>query len=53
VKLLAERTTLRHALEDIRDELESRYDGAPDSPTRWMGEYVQRFNDLLGESHHA
>lgn len=29
------------AIDDILTELIDRYDGAPDSPTRWMGSHIQ------------
>jgi len=31
---------LIEAAREIRDELEDRYDGAPDSPRKWMGIHI-------------
>jgi len=33
---------LHEILAEVHQELSDRYDGAPDSPTRWMGELMDR-----------
>ena len=42
---------LMHALQYLHDDLDGRYDGAPDSKTLWMGEHVETLSQILdGES---
>ncbi len=47
LKLIAQRDCMRDLLVLIRDELDDRYDGAPDSPTKWMGEHLTAINAVL------
>lgn len=39
--------TLLSELISLRDDLADRYDGAPDSPTRWMGSGLNALNHLI------
>ena len=34
-------------VEDLLEEMEGRYDGAPDSNTRWMGEYLEALKYVM------
>jgi pyridoxine/pyridoxamine 5'-phosphate oxidase len=43
----SEPMTTAEALEEILNELRLRYDGAEDSPTRWMGYFIQIAADAL------
>jgi hypothetical protein len=47
-QLLAERTQLRILLSLICVEFEDRYDGAPDSTTLWMGDWIRLINEKMG-----
>jgi len=37
----------RDLLRDLEVAMEGLYDGAPDSPTRWMGEFLERIQQTL------
>lgn len=39
--------TLLSELQSLRDDLADRYDGAPDSPTLWMGAGLSALTQLL------
>jgi hypothetical protein len=39
--------TVFDVLEDIYAELEGRYDGAPDSMTKWMGQHLTAIEEVL------
>jgi hypothetical protein len=41
---------LQSAAADVLNELEDRYDGAPDSPELWMGEHIERLAALVPAS---
>jgi len=43
------RDRLREALRAVEMELDGRYDGAPDSSTRWMGALLTCVRQALGE----
>lgn len=43
-------TDLLNAAKAIRDELDGRYDGAPDSHTRWMGEYLTQLGEAIARA---
>jgi hypothetical protein len=38
---------LRRAALAILDELEDRYDGAPDSDVLWMGDHIRELREAL------
>lgn len=40
---------LLEALLELREALDQRYDGAEDSGTRWMGEWLEKIDRLLPE----
>lgn len=47
MRVLGERIRkLESVLRHIEDDLSMRYDGAPDSTTRWMGEHLSRIEQL-------
>lgn len=41
--------SLLSALESLREDLNDRYDGAPDSPTLWMGQGLSALSQLLDD----
>lgn len=46
-KLERERARLAVAAAALLEELEDRYDGAPDSGTRWMGLHIEQLSAAL------
>lgn len=38
---------IENVIGPLLDELEDRYDGAPDSPTRWMGAYITALRNAI------
>jgi hypothetical protein len=49
-RLIAAAPDLLAAAESIYEELSNFYDGAPDSKTLWMGEYIDRLAVLIGQA---
>jgi hypothetical protein len=45
--LIAAAPTMFEALQAIFEDLDGRYDGAPNSPTLWMGEHITRIAQAL------
>jgi hypothetical protein len=46
-RLIAVAPEMYSLIEDLRDELDNRYDGADDSRTRWMGEWIDKADTLV------
>lgn len=49
LRLRARAGELEEALRAVEEEFDGRYDGAEDSPTRWMGWLLGRVRQALGE----
>jgi hypothetical protein len=49
-RLIAAAPDLLQVLESIRDEMEDYYDGAPDSPTLWMGLHIKRATEAIAKA---
>ena len=49
-RLVAAAPRLFAACERVMDLLEDKYDGAPDSPTRWLGEPLVLLRDALAKA---
>lgn len=49
-RLFASAHPMLDLLEDLEVELDNRYDGAEDSPTRWMGEYLSRLTTVINQA---
>ena len=45
----AREDALLKTLNDVYDALDNHYDGADDSPTRWMGEYLTKSARVIRE----
>jgi len=47
VRLIADAPAMLDLLEDIKEEFDGRYDGAPDARMQWMGHLLDRINRLI------
>lgn len=50
VRLMAAAPEMYEALKEIEDELDSRYDGADDSKTKWMGHALTLAQSALAKA---
>lgn len=46
-RLLTESWTMLQTIKELEQELDERYDGAPDSGNRWTGDFIRRMRESI------